>query len=174
MKSQPPRGRWAGIESAITVVTAAIGKIGGQREAAAPGADGKPWPATHPLPNAGAALQPAPGTRPELTPVSRHYRIDINTSPPLISEATWRLKIHGLIARPIEWTLADLRARPAMHQPPPDLCGATGFDTRSVMLGTARIMGVKHLSPAGVASGLYAALMNVIFLAQRIGTPLAL
>src|SRR5260370_42355411 len=35
-------------------------------------------------------------------------------------------------------------------------------------------MGVKHLSPAGVASGLYAALMNVIFLAQRIGTPLAL
>ena len=27
---------------------------------------------------------------------------------------------------------------------------------------------------AGVASGLYAALMNVIFLAQRIGTPLAL
>jgi hypothetical protein len=38
----------------------------------------------------------------------------------------------------------------------------------------ARIMGVKHLSPAGVASGLYAALMNVIFLAQRIGMPLAL
>lgn len=35
-------------------------------------------------------------------------------------------------------------------------------------------MGVKHLSPAGVASGLYAALMNVIFLAQRIGMPLAL
>ena len=29
-------------------------------------------------------------------------------------------------------------------------------------------------NPAGVASGLYAALMNVIFLAQRIGTPLAL
>lgn len=108
-------GRLAGIATAITVVAAAIGKIG-RRESAAPGAEEKPWSATHPLPNAGAAPQPAPGTRPELTPVSRHYRIDINTSPPLISEATWRLKIHGLIARPIEWTLADLRARPAMHQ----------------------------------------------------------
>ena len=108
--------RFAGIASVITVVAAAIGKFGGRREAAAPGAGGEPWSATHPLPNAGAAVQPAPGTRPELTPVSRHYRIDINTSPPSIPEATWRLKVHGLVAKPLEWTLADLRARPAMHQ----------------------------------------------------------
>ena len=45
-----------------------------------------------------------------------HYRIDINTFPPSIPEASWRLKIHGLIARPLVWMLADLRARPAMHQ----------------------------------------------------------
>jgi DMSO/TMAO reductase YedYZ molybdopterin-dependent catalytic subunit len=64
----------------------------------------EPWSATHPLPNAGATVQPAPGRRPELT------------SPPSIPEASWRLKIHGLIARPLVWTLADLRARPAMHQ----------------------------------------------------------
>jgi DMSO/TMAO reductase YedYZ molybdopterin-dependent catalytic subunit len=108
--------RFAGSASVITVVAAAVGKLGGRREMAAPTTTGEPWSATHLLPNADAAVQPAPGTRPELTPVSRHYRIDINTSPPSIPETSWRLKIHGLVAKPLEWTLADLRARPAMHQ----------------------------------------------------------
>lgn len=108
--------RFAGIASVITVVAAAIGKVGSRRETAAPTTREEPWSATHPLPNAGAAVQPAAGTRPELTPVSRHYRIDINTSPLSIPETSWRLKIHGLVAKPLEWTLADLRARPAMHQ----------------------------------------------------------
>ncbi len=108
--------RFAGIASVITVVAAAVGKVGGRRETAAQSIGEEPWSATHGLPNAGAAVQPAAGTRPELTPVSRHYRIDIDTSPPSIPETSWRLKIHGLVAKPLEWTLADLRARPAMHQ----------------------------------------------------------
>jgi hypothetical protein len=108
--------RFAETASVITVVAAAVGKLGGRREMAAPTNTGEPWSATHPLPNAGAAVQPAPGTRPELTPLSRHYRIDINTAPPSIRETSWRLKIHGLVAKPLEWTLADLRNRPAMHQ----------------------------------------------------------
>jgi DMSO/TMAO reductase YedYZ molybdopterin-dependent catalytic subunit len=108
--------RFGGIAGVITVVAAAVGKVGGRREATAPSAREEPWSATNPLPNAGAAVQAAPGTRPELTPVGRHYRIDINTSPPSVPEASWRLKIHGLVARRLEWTLADLRARPAMHQ----------------------------------------------------------
>jgi DMSO/TMAO reductase YedYZ molybdopterin-dependent catalytic subunit len=108
--------RFAGIASVITVVAAAVGRGGGRRETAVQTKGGEPWSATHPLPNAGAAVQPAAGTRPELTPVSRHYRIDINTSAPSNPEASWRLKIHGLVARPLEWTLAELRARPAMHQ----------------------------------------------------------
>src|SRR5215472_5109321 len=78
--------RFAGIASVITVVAAAVGKVGGRRETAAPTTEGEPWSATHPLPNAGPGVQPAAGTRPELTSVSRHYRIDINTSPPSISE----------------------------------------------------------------------------------------
>jgi hypothetical protein len=100
--------RFAGVATVVAVVAAAIGKVGGQREAAAPAAGS----ATHPFPHAGATVKPAPGTRSELTPVSQHYRIDINTSPPSISEASWRLKIHGLVVRPLEFTLADLRARP--------------------------------------------------------------
>ena len=108
--------RFAGIASVITVVAAAVGRVGRRRETAARTTGAEPWSATHPLPNAGAAVQPAAGTRPELTPVSRHYRIDINTSPPSIPETSWRLKIHGLVAKPLEWTLADLRGRAAMHQ----------------------------------------------------------
>jgi hypothetical protein len=108
--------RFVGIASVITVVAAAVGKVGGRRETPVQTKGEDFWSATHPLPNAGAAVQPAAGTRPELTPVSRHYRIDINTSPPSITEASWRLKIHGLVARPLEWTLAELHARPAMHQ----------------------------------------------------------
>jgi DMSO/TMAO reductase YedYZ molybdopterin-dependent catalytic subunit len=108
--------RFAGIAGVITVVAAALRKVVGQRGAAPPSARAEPWSATHPLPNTGATVEPAPGTRPELTPVGRHYRIDIDSSPPSITEASWRLKIHGLVAKPLEWTLADLRARSAMHQ----------------------------------------------------------
>ena len=108
--------RFAGVAGVITVVAAAVGKVGGRREVVAPSARAESWSATHPLPNAGAAVQPAQGTRPEFTPVSRHYRIDIDTVPPAIAESSWRLKIHGLVAKPLEWTLAELRARPATHQ----------------------------------------------------------
>ena len=108
--------RFAGIASVITVVAAAVGRVGGRRETAVQTEGGEAWSATHPLPNADAAVQPAAGTRPELTPLSRHYRIDINTSPPSIPAASWRLKIHGLVASPLEWTLAEIHARPAMHQ----------------------------------------------------------
>jgi hypothetical protein len=69
--------RFAGVAGAITMGVAAVGKFGARREAAAPSARAEPWSATHPLPNAGATVQPAPGTRPELTSVSQHYRIDI-------------------------------------------------------------------------------------------------
>jgi DMSO/TMAO reductase YedYZ molybdopterin-dependent catalytic subunit len=74
------------------------------------------WSATHPLPNANAALQPAPGTRPEFTPLERHYRIDIDTIPPKIDERQWRLKIFGLVEEPLALTLQDLKSYEPMHQ----------------------------------------------------------
>jgi DMSO/TMAO reductase YedYZ molybdopterin-dependent catalytic subunit len=75
------------------------------------------WSAAHPLPNAGSKVIPVTGTRPELTPVGMHYRIDINARAPVIQEANWKLKIAGLAERPMEWTLADLRNRyQPLHQ----------------------------------------------------------
>ncbi|RMF81765.1 MAG: molybdopterin-binding oxidoreductase [Chloroflexi bacterium] len=67
------------------------------------------WSAENPLPNADDPLIPAPGTRPEFTPLEQHYRIDINLSPPVINEADWTLRISGLVENPMELTLDELR-----------------------------------------------------------------
>jgi hypothetical protein len=75
-----------------------------------------PWSATHVLPNAGAAVKPAPGTRPEYTPLERHYRIDINTTPPKIDGMMWRLKITGMVEKPLSFTLEELRRYEPLHQ----------------------------------------------------------
>lgn len=75
------------------------------------------WSSNNPLPNRDASVKPAPGTRPEFTRLQDHYRIDINTSPPEVEGARWRLKIGGLVDRPLELTLDDLRNKyEPMHQ----------------------------------------------------------
>src|SRR5690606_1953169 len=101
-----------GASAAITVAGASLGAVVAmRRELEAMRARGKPWSATHALPNADAEVVPVQGTRPELTPVEDHYRIDINTLPPRVDEAEWRLRLGGLVERPLELTLADLRTR---------------------------------------------------------------
>ncbi|MBC8098679.1 MAG: molybdopterin-dependent oxidoreductase, partial [Armatimonadetes bacterium] len=59
--------------------------------------------------NVNATLEPAPGTRPEYTPIEDHYRIDISSRPPVLEEATWTLPFTGLVATPTTFTLAQLR-----------------------------------------------------------------
>ncbi|HWH68313.1 MAG TPA: molybdopterin-dependent oxidoreductase [Candidatus Sulfotelmatobacter sp.] len=109
--------RLGGSTAAITVVGAAVGKLAeAQHQRVAVGATNQRWSATHPLPNAQAPVQPAAGTRPEFTPLERHYRIDINTVPPAIEESQWRLKIQGLVEQPLAMTLAEIRRYEPMHQ----------------------------------------------------------
>ncbi|HEY5169516.1 MAG TPA: molybdopterin-dependent oxidoreductase [Thermoleophilia bacterium] len=62
-----------------------------------------------PFPNAGSPVKPVPGTRPEYTPVAEHYRVDIDLTPPSIDAASWRLRISGLVARPLQLTVGQLR-----------------------------------------------------------------
>ena len=59
---------------------------------------------------------PAPGTRPEYTPLSEHYRIDISLDPPNLDEESWALKIGGLVDGEQEFTLAQLREYDELHQ----------------------------------------------------------
>jgi DMSO/TMAO reductase YedYZ molybdopterin-dependent catalytic subunit len=61
-----------------------------------------------PLPNFDADLQPAPGTRPEYTPLEDHYRIDISVIPPRINADEYRLQVHGLVAEPLSISLDEL------------------------------------------------------------------
>jgi DMSO/TMAO reductase YedYZ molybdopterin-dependent catalytic subunit len=111
--------RLGGTTAAITVAGAVVGELAEERRReAVVRAGGEPvlWSSTNPLPNANAAVDPAPGTRPELTPLERHYRIDINTIPPKVDGQQWRLQIAGLVENPVALTLQDLQRYEPMHQ----------------------------------------------------------
>jgi DMSO/TMAO reductase YedYZ molybdopterin-dependent catalytic subunit len=74
------------------------------------------WSDTHSLPNADAPVMPVRGTRPELTSLENHYRIDTDTRAPRIDGGAWRLKVEGLVERPMALTLDDLRQYEPMHR----------------------------------------------------------
>ncbi|HEX7793324.1 MAG TPA: molybdopterin-dependent oxidoreductase [Vicinamibacterales bacterium] len=86
------------------------------RRPSATASTGRLWSDTHMLPNQGARVTPVAGTRPEFTPLDDHYRIDINTLPPHIDGASWRLDIRGLVKQPMKISLHELRQREARHQ----------------------------------------------------------
>jgi DMSO/TMAO reductase YedYZ molybdopterin-dependent catalytic subunit len=108
--------RLGGASAVITVTGAVVGKLAEEQHKRSMLAIAKLWSSTHALPNADAAVKPAPGTRPEYTPLDRHYRIDINTIPPVVKADGWRLKINGLVEQPLALTLEELRHYEPMHQ----------------------------------------------------------
>lgn len=101
--------RMGGAAATITVVGAGVGALlregGGSATTVryASSGDGV-------LPNADASVQPVPGTRQELTPVEKHYRIDISSRPPVFDEESWTLPVTGMVDNPLDLTLADLRS----------------------------------------------------------------
>lgn len=86
-------------------------------------------------------LEPAPGTRPEMTPNGEFYRIDINVRPPTIMQADWQLQVDGLFDNPRPFSLADLMVFPAVTQPLTLSCisNRIGGD----LIGTAEWTGVR-------------------------------
>ena len=108
-----------GTTAVITVAGAVVGELAEARRREGmtmASGEAKRWSTTHALPNANAAVQPAPGTRPEFTPLEEHYRIDINTIPPKINGPQWRLQVAGLVEKPLTFTLEDLQRYEPMHQ----------------------------------------------------------
>lgn len=70
------------------------------------------------LPNASDSVEPAPGTRPEITPVEDHYRIDIRTTPLVIAAEGYTLPFTTRIGSDSDTTLTtmtldEIRAYPA-------------------------------------------------------------
>lgn len=99
--------------AAITVVGAGLGALAtsSRGEGALAEVDGEaaPRPTSVPVTNPDATLVPAPGTRPEYTPLEDHYRIDISSRPPEVDGASWTLPITGLVEKPAQLTLDDIR-----------------------------------------------------------------
>jgi len=63
-----------------------------------------------------ARIEPAPGTRPEITDTKDFYRIDIDTLPPRVDAAKWRLEVAGLVEHPMTLSLDDIRSRAGVSQ----------------------------------------------------------
>ncbi len=86
-------------------------------------------------------IEPAPGTRPELTPNEEFYRIDINTRPAVIQKENWALEVDGLFENPRSLTLDELMAMPAVTQPLTMGCisNRVGGD----LIGTSNWTGVR-------------------------------
>jgi DMSO/TMAO reductase YedYZ molybdopterin-dependent catalytic subunit len=61
-------------------------------------------------------IQPAPGTRPEITTNEDFYQVDINAFPVRVDEENWRLDVEGLVDKPLSLTLDDVRAFPSATQ----------------------------------------------------------
>ncbi len=113
-----------GATAAITVVGAFVGSMAGQQggsQSVSLGGAATEVPEAD-LPNAAAKVQPAPGTRPELTSVGDFYRIDISLMPPEINLDTWTLPFvvkdsSGTETKFAELTMDDIRTKfPPMEQ----------------------------------------------------------
>ncbi|NDJ61638.1 MAG: molybdopterin-dependent oxidoreductase [Chloroflexi bacterium] len=98
-----------GATATVTVVGVGLGALLSQGDEATTTAraDGAALPPDG-LPNANDPLVPAPGTRPEYTPLEDHYRIDIRTTPLEIAEEGYTLPIAHTNAEGDTEILAEL------------------------------------------------------------------
>ena len=101
--------RIGGASAVLTVIGAGFGALVGGRPGEGAVVDELPSGAADgELPNINDDMQPAPGTRPEYTPLDDHYRIDISSRPPVIDSNEWRLEVTGLVDNPVSLSLQDL------------------------------------------------------------------
>lgn len=113
--------RVAGTTATLTVTGAVVSLLAGGTDSDTPAAS---QPQTAPTlavsqPSTVVTSEefvPAPGTRPEYTPLEEHYRIDIVGFPPAVEAATWTLPLVGLVNTPRHFTLDELRAMPAQDR----------------------------------------------------------
>jgi DMSO/TMAO reductase YedYZ molybdopterin-dependent catalytic subunit len=99
-------------------------------------------------------FKPVPGTRPELTKTGEFYRIDINLVSPKIDGQSWRLKVDGLVDRPLDLSLQEIRSKPGQTQAITLSCisNPVGGD----LISTAFLTGVplkRLLEEAGLKAG---------------------
>lgn len=108
-----------GATAAVTVVGAGLSALLNQTTPSSatvlsPAAEATLSPELAALPNAADPIAIVAGTRPEITPLAQHYRIDISTLPPVIQEEGYTLpfttQLDGAQTTLAEMTLDDIRA----------------------------------------------------------------
>jgi DMSO/TMAO reductase YedYZ molybdopterin-dependent catalytic subunit len=157
--------------AAITVVGAGVSlalKSRQEGELAASGSEPvAPTGSPTPRPVAAAPVSdftPAPGTRPELTPLDDHYQIDINLRPVEVDGASWRLAIDGLVTNPLSLSIADIRNN---YEPVEQIVTLSCISNRvgGSLIGTTTWTGARLqdvLDDAGVLDG--ATHLNIVSL----------
>jgi DMSO/TMAO reductase YedYZ molybdopterin-dependent catalytic subunit len=75
------------------------------------------------------------------TPNKDFYRIDTAISVPTISVDTWKLRIDGMVAKPMEFTYAQLLARPLIELD--DTISCVSNEVGGSLVGNARWLGVS-------------------------------
>jgi DMSO/TMAO reductase YedYZ molybdopterin-dependent catalytic subunit len=103
--------RFGAASATITVVGTGLGALLSQSErlledSAAHQTESSGGPA---FPNSDDPVMPAPGTRPEYTPIKDHYKVFIRTEPTVIDGSTWVLPVTGLVDNPLMLTLDDIK-----------------------------------------------------------------
>jgi DMSO/TMAO reductase YedYZ molybdopterin-dependent catalytic subunit len=94
------------------------------------------------------------GLTPFVTPTPVFYRIDTALSVPRVDVATWRLRVSGMVDRPLDWSFDDLVARELREQWTTLCCVSNEVGGR--LIGNARWRGVPLrdvLDLAGVQVG---------------------
>jgi len=148
--------RRAGILTGLAVAGAGAGRALQQRAAAAASRVGLTLPAAlRPLPPVPAAAQlDVAGLDPVVTPNDRFYRIDTALQVPRVDAASWRLRVTGMVDRPLELSLDDLFAREIVEADVTLACVSNEVGGR--LVGNARWRGVRLddlLAEAGVRPG---------------------
>jgi len=155
----PPRRQFLGL-AAATGGAAAVAYVGGRllteraSVAAAQATLRLPAAATPAPPIPAGTNLGIPGLSPFITPNSAFYRVDTAIVLPQIPPSSWRLRIHGMVARELELTFDDLIRRPLIEDYITLTCVSN--PVAGPYIGNARWLGASLralLQEAGIRSG---------------------
>ena len=101
------------------------------------------------------------GLTPEVTPNRLHYTVDESIIDPDVDEGSWRLRVGGLVGRPLELGYGELLAMPAVEQHVTLQCisNFVGGD----LVGTAKWTGVPLREVLERAGGVSPRAVRVVF-----------
>jgi DMSO/TMAO reductase YedYZ molybdopterin-dependent catalytic subunit len=108
-----------------------------------------------------AAFLAIGGLTAEVTPNRRHYVVDTSIIDPDVDAGSWRLRVDGLVGRPLELGYGELLAMAAVEQYVTLQCISNGVG--GDLVGTAKWTGVPLRAVLERAGGLAPAAVRVVF-----------